>query len=336
MAWIEWRDRKRGRRAYVGWRDPTTREVRRRAAGTADPRALEILRRAIERTEEELGGGAGEVSTDARELVRRFLADVELRRSPATLRFYREKTGTLLEAWGDVPVTEWSRRMLEALVAVKKAEGLSPRSLEIIVATSRRFVRWAEEAGEPVPDFVGTFRGPRVHRARPTSLEAGELDRLLEAARTHGRPPGRYEVAVALAGLAGLRLGELLAARVEDVDRSSSPPLLRVRGSKVHADRAVPISARLLEVLDRHPGLGPLVRVPSGNLHRTLGALCRAAGVRRIGFHALRHSFASLLLSKGASVATVKELLGHSSIATTDRYLHASPRELASAVELLA
>lgn len=66
-----------------------------------------------------------------------------------------------------------------------------------------------------------------------------------------------------------------------------------------------------------------------------LAKICRRAGLRHLGWHALRHTYASHLVMRGASVMEVKELLGHSSIQMTMRYAHLSPSARKSAVALL-
>jgi site-specific recombinase XerD len=63
--------------------------------------------------------------------------------------------------------------------------------------------------------------------------------------------------------------------------------------------------------------------------------VCRKAGLRRIGWHGLRHSYASHLMMKGAKPVEVQELLGHASLSMTMRYAHLSPSARRAAVELL-
>src|SRR5262249_45989981 len=73
----------------------------------------------------------------------------------------------------------------------------------------------------------------------------------------------------------------------------------------------------------------------SPKLNLRLGKVCRQAGLRRITWHVLRHTFASQLAMKGVPLNTVQALLGHSSITTTMRYAHVAPSTLRIAIDLL-
>lgn len=76
-------------------------------------------------------------------------------------------------------------------------------------------------------------------------------------------------------------------------------------------------------------------KVKGGPSDGPLAKICRKAGLRRVGWHVLRHSYASHLVMRGANLIEVKELLGHSSLSMTMRYAHLSPNARKAAVALL-
>ena len=148
---------------------------------------------------------------------------------------------------------------------------------------------------------------------------------------------------------AGLRISEVVALRVEDID--SRRMVIRVRQGKGRKDRYVMLSPRLLDLLRRYwkaarprtwlfPGREP--DRPIGV--RTVTRICRralqAAGLeKRVTVHTLRHSFATHLLEAGTDLRTIQVLLGHSSPRTTALYTHVSPaalRATASPLDRLA
>jgi site-specific recombinase XerD len=106
--------------------------------------------------------------------------------------------------------------------------------------------------------------------------------------------------------------------------------------------REVPLSERAATALRGHPRVDELVFHAPGGAMLTKGEckwpLYRAAhhaGLRRIGWHVLRHTFASHLVMRGVPIRAVQELLGHSSIEMTMRYTHLSPDARRDAVQLL-
>jgi integrase len=149
----------------------------------------------------------------------------------------------------------------------------------------------------------------------------------------------------------GLRQGELLALRWEDVDLKTG--ILRVRQSvtrghvtepKSGRGRDVPLSDDALSAFKEQRHLrGPLVFCDDEGkmLVKTeckwpLWRACQRAGLRRIGWHVLRHSFASHLAMRGVPLKVVRELLGHATMDMTMRYAHLSPnipREAVTALE---
>lgn len=174
----------------------------------------------------------------------------------------------------------------------------------------------------------------------PVFLRGGEGEQLAGAARTEA-----HRLIVACGLYLGLRVSELCHLRVEDLDLSQATAL--VRQGKGNKDRCLPIPGRLLAPLHQWVGprtsgwLFPSPRDPSRRLspravQRLVGRLAGRAGIARpVTPHKLRHTYATRLLEAGATIREVQELLGHSSVATTEIYTHCTPDRLRSAVERL-
>jgi integrase len=149
----------------------------------------------------------------------------------------------------------------------------------------------------------------------------------------------------------GLRVGELLALKWEDLDLVAGKLVVRrtlwngqegmPKGGR---QRVVPLSHETVDVLKAYRHLrGPYVFCDEGGGRLThsvvkdvVPSTCRRAGLgKRITTHGLRHTFASHLIMRGASLKAVQELLGHESIEMTLRYAHLTPDVKREAVQLL-
>lgn len=189
---------------------------------------------------------------------------------------------------------------------------------------------------------------PRERKSRrklPVWLTPAEADRLVNAALS----PRDRCILLSLLYL-GLRVSELCALLLERIDLPGRTVLVyQGKGGK---DRTVPIPERLLGPLSGWIGecsSGPLFPSPK-NPDRPLSdrmiryvveACARRAGItrpdptQRVSPHKLRHSYATRLLSRGADLVAVKDLLGHSNISTTSIYLHCDADRLRAAVDRL-
>jgi integrase len=141
----------------------------------------------------------------------------------------------------------------------------------------------------------------------------------------------------------GLRRGELFGLTWADVDLCQKTLLVRAQTSKSRRWRRIPLNAEALDVLRRwkRPDATGLVFPGSSgqrmtNINRSWASLVAAAKLKDCRFHDLRHHFASRLVMAGASLFTVKELLGHSDFKMTARYSHLSKDHKAAAVEMIA
>ncbi|MDO5671728.1 MAG: tyrosine recombinase XerC [Actinomycetaceae bacterium] len=239
---------------------------------------------------------------------------------------------------------------LRGWLATQIAAGTSRTTIARRVASIRTFFAWAHDQGIASFGDVAKLKAPRPDQVLPKTLTKDEVGRLLDHAclESHNDAAGlRTWAALELLYATGLRISELVGLDLTDIDHSSF--LVRVTG-KGDKQRIVPFGKPALLALEEYlekgrPGLaapasGAAVflgdkggrldaRVLRGTLHR----LTARAGVPDIGPHGLRHCAATHLLDGGADIRSVQEILGHTSLATTQRYTHISMSRLNAAYQ---
>lgn len=192
---------------------------------------------------------------------------------------------------------------------------------------------------------VSTSRWPKVPKRLPQILSRAEVVSLLGAART---PRGRTLLTSVYA--AGLRVSEVCALEIGDIESAPDRMCIKVRQGKGGQDRYTLLSPRLLDTLRRYWRIDRpqrwLFPNPSGTAcidvktaQRLYCAARDAAGIApEGGIHTLRHCFATHLLEAGVDLPTIQRLMGHGHISTTMRYLHLAQSHLTrttSPLELL-
>jgi site-specific recombinase XerD len=177
------------------------------------------------------------------------------------------------------------------------------------------------------PDLVTMIPYGKKPKTIPAVLSRDEVRRLFQAVANP-----RYRLLLQTAYAAGLRVSEVVALHVTDID--SQRMLLHIRCAKGHKDRLVPLSALLLEQLRDYwrryrpqrwlfPGQTPDAPLSIGQVQRICRQALRAAGItKKASMHTLRHSYATHLLENGTDLATLQKLLGHNQLSTTLRYTH--------------
>lgn len=137
---------------------------------------------------------------------------------------------------------------------------------------------------------------------------------------------------------AGLRVGEVVRLRVEDID--SKRMLIHVKGSKGRKDRYTILSERALETLRQYwreykptkwlfEGARDRRYLSTRTVEKILEHACKKAGIRKdVSVHTLRHSFATRLLEGGTDLRYIQEILGHKDIKTTEIYTHVSTKSI--------
>jgi integrase len=227
--------------------------------------------------------------------------------------------------------------------AVPKRRPLAPKTINNHLTILHRLYAIAIEWGRIPAGVAPTIRWLDTPEPEFDFFDFDEAERLIAAA-------GAWRPVILVALHTGLRLGELLALRRQDVDLKAARLLVRravARGivgtPKNGKKREVPLSERALATLQAHQHLrGELVFCADDGAMLTKGACkhplwtaCKRAGLRQVGWHVLRHTFASHLVMRGAPLKAIQELLGHATLEMTMRYAHLSPDARREAVRLL-
>jgi integrase len=246
----------------------------------------------------------------------------------------------LTPAFGELRLDRIGDTEIQDYVVAKKK--LSAKTINNHLTVLRRLLFIARK--RKLIDLVPEIEWLKTDEPDFDFLDYGEAQRLIAAAETEWRP-------MIVVGLkAGLRLGELLALRWEDVDLVKGQ--IRVKRSvtrgivttpKSRKSREVPLGVEAIAALkDARHLKGELVfsnadgrMLTKGETRHPLRRAYRRAGLRQIGWHVLRHSYASHLTMRGAPLKVVQELLGHSTIRMTEKYAHLSPNVKTDAVKLL-
>lgn len=264
------------------------------------------------------------------EFADRYLRDYaeKTKRSAATDRY---RLQPIREAFGAFKLSEITKTMILEFRERRLKAGISRTSTNRELMLLSKMFNWAEaEAFSRGNPARGIKKFSEADRVRSRVLcEDEEAGLLLELA-PHVRP------VVLVALHAGLRRGEILNLPWKNVDLGKR--LLTVEGTKSGKARFIPINSLLADVLAKLKSLSrDRVRVfPFKDVTTAFEKACRRAKIEDFHFHDLRRTFGTRLLEKGADIITVSRLLGHSSVVTTQRYLHPSDTLAGEAVEKLA
>jgi len=301
----------------------------------------------------EISAGAPQRALLRDDFVRHLQAQRGL--SEHTVRAYLGDVDHLLDhavRQGVTRLDEVDITLLRGWLATMSHADRSRATLARRAAAARTFFRWAARADRVPTDPTLRLGTARASGALPTVLAVGPVTRLLDAARdraTDADPVHLRDWAVLETLYAtGVRVGELCGADLGDLDLGELT--LRVVG-KGDKQRVVPFgrpaaravsawleSARPRLVRDGSPAALFLGRrggrLDQRQVRAVVHDLAAVAGVDDVGPHGLRHTAATHLLDGGSDLRTVQEILGHSSLSTTQRYTHVSAERLRSAFDL--
>ena len=250
----------------------------------------------------------------------------------------------LLPAFGPLRLDEITGAHVERFKAGKIEAKLAPKTVNNMLTCLGKMLRFAADA--QVIDKLPRIKFLRVFKKPIDFLTADEAARLIEAAKADPE-----QLAAILCGLdAGMRVGEIRALEWGDLDLVAAKMIVQRTNYRGHTGspkggrlRTIPLSGRLVSALKSARHLkGEAVFADAvgaiwsrGEADTRLRRAYRKAGLRKIGWHTLRHTFCSHLAMLGAPVRTIQELAGHASITTTMGYMHLTPSASREAIALL-
>jgi integrase/recombinase XerC len=278
-----------------------------------------------------------------------------------------EQFHTYLTPPGTPPIklADIDHRVIREYLGYLHDRQLQKSSMARKLAALRSFLKFCAREGLVRENAARLVATPKLPRRVPSILSAEEMNQFLDGLATVQKPRAkrgsarpaetarnsallieRDRAILELLYASGLRVSELTGLNVEDVDRKER--MLRVIG-KGNKERIVPYGSKAEEAFERYWPIRAKLLARSGRGGEACAVFLGHAGARMgnrsvarvvkkyvrlmnvnwdLHPHSLRHAFASHLLADGADLRAIQELLGHSSLSTTQRYTHASIRQL--------
>jgi len=289
--------------------------------------------------------------TDGEQYLRAFLdyIQVECGLASNTRKAYRVDLRHFLGDVFDQGVAELrtlSPRHVEAFVRSARASGLSVTTVARRLAAVRMFCRYLAMERVVKRDVSSGIDSPKKWHRLPTVLSDETVRALLDSPREETDPYAQRDRAMlTLLYATGMRASELTGLKLGDLNRLLGVVRVLGKGSK---ERIIPVASHAMDLVEQYVegGRAAVVRDPSvramflSRNGRPLGRddvyrivrkyVGRAAIGRGVSPHTLRHCFATQLLSRGADLRSVQEMLGHADISTTQIYTHVDASRLKS------
>ncbi len=226
-------------------------------------------------------------------------------------------------------VHDVSKEDIEAFLAKMNNDGYTPKSISRKINSTRTFYRFLKINEFITDDPSLLVAHPKYQLAPPRILTPTEYRALRDAARNDARMSAIIELLLQT----GIRIGELTALRLSDIQKES----LHIPAMEKHGERLVPLNKRAQEALKRYLDIRPKVTedhlfiTKSGkpflirNIRTSVERYFRLAEIKNAKVNDLRHTFVAHHLKHGASIVLLSKILGHKRLSTTERYLEYVP-----------
>jgi integrase/recombinase XerD len=279
----------------------------------------------------EPGKSPGILSIRGKEDIMRYRLWLESHRyPPTTVRTYTSMMETFLKFVSPKEAPDCNGEDLIRMVN----EYILPRGLsysfqnQLVSSVKKFYKEICREVMDP-----GEFTRPRGRHRLPNVLSKEEVKKILSAPVNE-----KHRVMLSLIYGCGLRRSEVIMLEPQDIDRDRM--LLIIRQSKGFKDRIVPVSVKLVEMVDAYVSrYHPVVylfegqrqgdRYSAASIEKVFRMAVEKAGIKKnITLHGLRHSYATHLLEAGTDLRYIQELLGHKSSRTTEIYTHVTEKSI--------
>ena len=266
--------------------------------------------------------------------------------SEGTVKYYRSDILELhdfgKEMLGDLTPSDIDAELVREWIASLMDRGCASSTINRKLSSIRAYYKFLLRRGEVAVDPLRKITGPKKKKPLPVFLREGEMDKLLDDTDFgEGFEGCRNHLIIEMFYATGMRLSELIGLDDKDVDYSAS--LIKVTGKR-NKQRLIPFDEELKFSMQEYVNVRNetipvrsdafFVRENGKRLYRSIVAylvkrnLSKVVTVKKRSPHVLRHTFATAMLNNGADLGSIKELLGHESLATTEVYTHTTFEEL--------
>ena len=268
-------------------------------------------------------------------------AELVLGRSPNTVKGYvADLKG--FKGYADT-FDAFTLDALRRWLADAMSAGKSRATLARRTAAARAFSTWAYRQGYISTDAAARLKAPKVNRPLPTVVKGERAGELVEAGTADDAHPAEYlrdRAMLELLYATGIRVGELTGLNLGDVDLARGLAHVTGKGNKQRVvpfgDEAAAAVSEWLEFgREELAGDTPAMfvgsrggRIDQRQVRRIVERAGQRAGVENVSPHTLRHTTATHMLEGGADLRVVQEMLGHTSLQTTQIYTHVSAQRL--------
>ena len=251
---------------------------------------------------------------------------------------------SLIPFFGKMQIAQITAHSTERYKAYAAKEGVTNKTIKNRLTVLNKCLMTAHEWGDmetPPPKI----KWPKCAPSRTDYLSSEECELLMSHA------DGVIYEMIFTALRTGMRQGELKGLQWSSIDWQNQSFVVRhsrcdyaktLVPPKSNRERHIPLDVDVYEMLHKRKKSTGYVFIDTDKepfddkrLNRRLTTLCKKAGLRKITWHILRHTFASHLAMKGVPMTTVQQLMGHSNITTTMRYAHVAPSTLRTAIDML-
>lgn len=270
--------------------------------------------------------------------------ETERRSSPHTIRAYERELRRLRESFAAAGRDAWETTETDHLRAflAERAETVGRRSVGRTTSVLKSFFAWLRRRQGITTNPADPLHIPKYPRALPRALPEKALAEAFLPRQVDGLGAARDRALMEVLYGSGLRASESVGLDWRDTDLARG--LVHIREGKGGKDRIVPLSQPAAQALTRlrailatqggAPAKSPVflnlrgTRLSPRSVGRIVQAWLDRSGFAHVTPHALRHSCATHLLDSGADLRSIQDLLGHASLATTQRYTHVSLGQL--------